>query len=197
MKKQKVSIQKLERAKVDVKTIKLSIQSDEANPVPSVDEVQRKKRFWQRGNKFIKFGFWDKRKLALSPEKSFIIHMMFANGTSKIFVIKTRGYSFEMKKKTYFLIYEESWFNLSLNQYELFYHENYVVPINREVQQLGNEAYFNVTPENAKEIIDFEYVKVLAGANNISNSMRLIMILVIINLAATILMMLMQFRGSG
>ena len=195
--KNKKLLSKLERAKEDVKMIKLDIKKEETNPKPKVNEMRRKKNFWDRGKNIIKFKFFDRRKLALSPEKSFIIHMLFANGTSKIFVIKTRGYSFEMKKKTYFLYYEESFFNLSLNQYELFYHENYVMPINREVQQKGNEAYFNVTPENAKEIIDFEYVKVLAGANNISNSMKIILILMIINVAVSVLIAFVLFRGGS
>ena len=156
-------------------------------------ELKKKTSILQSKKNRIKFSFWDRRKLRVSPDKSFIVTMMFNNGTLKTFIIRTKDSTFTMKGKTYYLYYEETWFDLSLNQYHLFFHEAFSVPINREVLQSGNESFFAVTPENLKSIIKFEYVKVLAGAHSIANQFKILFILIIVNILMSGLMALKVF----
>jgi len=173
----------------DVKKVTLEVNNG------TIIEMKRGKKITDKKDTHVKFKFWDKRKLKRSPDKSFIINMMFSNGTSKLFVIKTDGNTFSMKKKTYYLYYEESWFNLSLNQYELFYHENFSVPINREVIADGDEHYFAVTPENLKTIIKFEYIKALTGMSSIEKWIKITLILSGLTLIGVILLLLKLFQN--
>jgi len=143
-----------------------------------------------------KFSRKDNTNLKRNPESSYIVTMLFNNGTKRTFVVKTSKQTFDFRKKTYFLYHEESFFDLSLNQYHLFFHESNSVPINREIALDGDEAYFNVTPENLKQLIAMEYVKVLAGANSLDMRMRIVIILVAVNTLFGLLMVLKIF-GKG
>lgn len=132
----------------------------------------------------------DRWKLNKFPSHTFLIEMFFSNGTSKTWVIKTRKETFTYKKRTYYLRYADSWFNLSNNQYKLYYHEDFVVPIDREVAQLENtdaetgfeKAYFSVTPHNVKPIIEYEYVGRLVSSETFNKWLKLSVILSAISL---------------
>ena len=52
-------------------------------------EVKRSRNMFQRGKHVINLGILGRRKLKTKPEHSYIIEMMFSNGTSKTFVITT------------------------------------------------------------------------------------------------------------
>lgn len=116
--------------------------------------------------------WFDKRKLKKHPEKSFLIRMLFSNGTCKEFVIKTNHELFKYKKRWYHLRYENSYFNLTQNQYELTYFDDFVEPLDREVLKEGNKNFWSVTPENVKPIIDMNYVKVLASSQDIDKWLK-------------------------
>lgn len=165
--------EKLERKIDDVRTI--DIKSDGKKPPK---EIKRRKHFWNRGKHNRSFGFIGNWRLRKKPEESYVITMKFANGTSKTWIISTKKHTFKVKNKLYYLYYEEADFDISLNQYHLYYHERYAVPINREILQSDeNEAFFNVTPSNLQSLIKFEYVKVLAQAQSLSSTLRFVLVL--------------------
>lgn len=73
--------------------------------------------------------------------------------------------------------YEDSWFNITQNQYELNYFDDFTVPIDRAIQKMGDKRFFSVTPENMKPLIDMNYVKVLAQAQDFEKKMQTLVIL--------------------
>jgi hypothetical protein len=147
---------KEERKLEDMK--KVQIETDQG----TVKEMQRQKKVFQRGKHIIKLSWLDRRKLKTDPEHTYIITMWFANGTCKTWVLKSKKRIFKQSGKHYYIHYEESYYDISLNQYHLYYHENFPNPINREVVKQGNEVYFSITPENLKDFIDMKYTEVLA-----------------------------------
>lgn len=124
--------------------------------------------------KYRKLGFRNVWKLKSKPEKSFLIKMLFSNGTSKEFVIVGKTETFDYRKRTYYLQYENSWFNITQNQYELTYFDDFPVPVNRKIIKEGDEAFFSVTPENLKPLIKMEYVKALASSEEITKKLKTI-----------------------
>jgi len=151
---------KLKRA--DINEINsLSLLLDGEND--TVKEISRKKG---KDKKRLKFNWLSNWRLNRHPDKSYIITMMFPNGTLKTWAIKTEKSTFQLGKKCFYLYTEESYFDLSLNQFHLYYNFNFCVPINREVQQMGTEAFFVCKPDNLKGVIDMEYVGRLASSND-------------------------------
>jgi hypothetical protein len=179
------------RINEDIKQIKIEAEEGSSN------ELSRQKSMAQKDkSRYYRLGWNDRRKLKKNLEEAYLIHMLFGNGTSKTFVLTTTKKTFKMKGKTYFLYFEETWFNISMNMYELFYNEKFSVPINREIIQQGNEAYFNVTPENLKQIIDFEYVKVLAGAHSFSKILKTLLVIGFVNIAIAIISIFLKYNGK-
>ena len=116
--------------------------------------------------------FWDKRKLNKKPERSFLVTMMFSNGTCKNFVVEANSETFEYNKKNYYLRYEDSWFNITHNQYELFFFDDHPVPLDRSITKQGDKKFWSVTSENLKPLIDMNYVKVLASSQELEQFMK-------------------------
>ena len=182
------SINKLQRLKENMKDIKID----------KAEELKRQKNPFQKDKKkFYKFPFSSRRKLRVAPMSTYLITMYFQNGTMKTFSMTKTENTFDFRKKTYFLYYEEAWYDLSMSQYHLFYFEGFTVPINREVQQIGEEAFFNVKPDNLKNLIKFEYVKVLAGAHSFDKLLKVIILLVAVNILATAIIGFMQYSGGA
>lgn len=129
--------------------------------------------FVRHKKKYERLGYWNKRRLKHKPTKSFLIRMNFSNGTSKEFVIATNKETFDYMKKTYYLRYEDSWFNLTQNQYELNYFDDFPVPLDRTIIKKGDKAYWSVTSENLKPIIKMEYVKALASSQEIDRYLKM------------------------
>lgn len=121
-----------------------------------------------------------RRKLKKKPETSFLIKMYFSNGTSKEFVISSQNETFDYLGRTFYLRYEDSWFNLTQNQYELNYFDDYPVPLDREITRKGEKSYWSVTSSNLKPIIKMEYVKALASAQTLDRYLKLLLILGIV-----------------
>lgn len=181
---------KIKRKREDIKKIKIEKEGH-----TFVSEMSRQKKIIlplrkREKRKIFKLGFWARNKLARNPDKTYIIFMKFSNGTAKNFIIKTSSQTFKMKDKTYFLDYEEAWYNISLNQYSLDYHENFAVPINREVIQQGDEAFYCVTPENLKPLIKAEYVKALVGANKLNKLLIWLLIVSFVGAISGVIMVL-------
>lgn len=136
--------------------------------IPEVEDGKvREKLKWE------KLGFWQKRKLKRKPETSFLIRMFFSNGTSKEFVISTTKETFDYLGRTYYLRYEDAYFNLTQNLYELNYFDDYPVPLDREVVKIGDKKFWTVTSENLKDIIKMEYVKALASSQELNKFLRM------------------------
>lgn len=183
MKSKTKKVKKLSRIKEDVD--KVSIVADDMperpknaffgrvwKTKPRVVEIERKKgvmpSFKSKKENVIDFGMRSNYDLKKEPEKCYVIIMLFANGTMKEFVLKTSEQTFSISnnpKKHYHLYYEECYYNLSLNQFCLIYHENYVEPINREITVDNTESpYFSVSPDNMKDFVDMKYLKVITEA---------------------------------
>ncbi len=128
--------------------------------------------FVSESKKLKGIGWWQRRKLRKKPEHSFLITMIFSNGTSRRFIITTNKEMFEYKKRLYNLRYEDSLFSLTDNQYILFYHEDFINPIDRKIQRIGNTDYFTTTPENIAPIIAMEYVKALSSSIELNKFFR-------------------------
>lgn len=123
-------------------------------------ESDRQRGFhYRKGD--IKLRRKDRKKLVNHPEQSYVITMMFGNGTLKTWVVKTASDTFEVNKKMYNIVYEEAWFDLSMKQYHLFYYEGIPTNINREIEMHGDEAFFKVKPESLKPLIRYKYIDAL------------------------------------
>jgi len=147
-------------------------------------ELKRKKKLLDFKN--MNFGFKDNRKLKKHPESTFLIEMLYSNGTSKTFVIKTNKNTFSIDEKIYYLFYEECYFDLSMNQFRLIYHESCPVPINREIMKIGDDTYFSVTPDNLKPLVEMRYLEVLTTPIN-NNKINWKMLLIIGGIVALII----------
>jgi len=146
-----------------------------------------------------KLGFWNKRRLKKSPEKAFFIEMFFSNGTSKEFVITTNDEIFRYNKRWYHLRFENSWFNLSQNQYKLNFFDDYCEPMDREViRKLGKDGdknFFSVTPDNLKPLIDMEYVKALASSQELDKYLKMVAVFGFINLFISFIIIWKSFQA--
>ena len=140
----------------------------------------------------------DRIKLKYKADCSYLITMLFSNGTCKQFVISTREETFTYKGREYFLRYEDAWFDITYNQFRLFYHDDTAIPINREIQLLGDEKWFSVRPENLKPLLKMEYVKVLAQSQELSKYLKTTLIIVaIVGLIALGNLILTYQQGGG
>ena len=135
----------------------------------------------------------DESKLRHKPESSFMITMHFRNGTERTWVINTRKNWFRYQGQTYVINYEDMMYDLSMGRYRAYYHEDYATPINREIEQKGDSAYFAVRPENMKPVLDMEYVKKLVE-DNLSLMLMITMITTFVVLLATLIIIWMITR---
>jgi len=135
----------------------------------------------------------DEHKLRHTPESSFMITMHFRNGTERTWVHDTRKNWFRYQGQTYVINYEDMLFDLTMQRYRAYYHEDFATPINREIEQKGDAAYFAVTPENMKPVLDMEYVKKLVE-DNLSLMLMITMIATFVVLLATLIIIWMITR---
>lgn len=126
------------------------------------------------------------KKLKKKPDSTFLIRMKYNNGTLKNFMLSTTDMMFKHGSKWYFLYYEESWFNINHQVYELEYQENFALPINREVcikfdkegkTSNEDEVFANVTPSNIKDTVEMEYVRALVSGEELSKYLKIAMVL--------------------
>jgi len=139
----------------------------------------------------------DRRKLKKKPETSYLVTLLFSNGTKKTFVVVTTNELFSYRKKFYHLRYEDAVLNLNLNLFELAYDEDYVEPIGREIKQEGDKAFFSVKPDNVKPLIDMNYVKVLVESQDIQKLLKLGLFLAMINAVLLLVLVFFQLKESG
>ena len=127
--------------------------------------------------------WFDKLKLKVRPQQSFLISMKFSNGTRRTWVLITKDEIFTYKKRTYYLDYQNAYYDLTHNQYHLEFFDDFAVPIDRKIVQLQDDnisdeeqarAFFSVTPSNLKPLIKMEYVKALAESQELNKYLKLI-----------------------
>jgi hypothetical protein len=169
-------------------------KKDKLEKEQKVEEVKEKSKI---------FGFWEKRKLKNNPDECYIINMHYGNGTSRLFVLRTTDNVFIHKGKMYLLIHEECWFNLSIREYLFNFHENCVVPINRELEYKPNpeypnddmkaEAFYSVTPSNMEKTIKMEYVKALVNSVELTSMLKLILIVAIMGAGIALINAIMYY----
>ena len=145
-------------------------------------------------NKTLKIPYWSRRKLKKKPDMSFLIKMKFSNGTSKYFVIATREELFTYKKRSYYLRYEDAWFNINTNQYELEYFDDSPVPISKKIIKKGNKAFHMVNPENLKPLFEMRKAELLASDQNIDKIMRNLMMIGIFTALLLLLCLFLIYR---
>ncbi len=172
--------------KVSDKELPMVLDGDEGGVV-----VEKQK--WTSRKSKLKF--FDKRRLKKKPETSFLIRMIFSNGTSKEFVISTRAEIFTYKKRTYYLQYDESVFNLTQNQYELSYFDDVPTPLRRRIIKTGDKAFWAVTPENLKPLIEMNYVKVLAQNTEIDKYLKSTTMLTIFNMMLGFIILFFSYKS--
>lgn len=120
---------------------------------------------------------WDRIKLKLNPSKTFVVTMMYSNGTIQTFVVKAKTETFEHNKRMYYLYYENSWTDLTLKKTHLFYWDDNPTPINRVVRKEGDQKFFSVSPENIKPLLQMEYVKVLTQGEELNKFLKTVIAL--------------------
>ena len=156
----------------------------------------------QKGIKF--FARW---KLSRKPETTYLVTMRFSNGTQRTWVINAKEEVFRYRARTYYLRYEDSVYNITHKQQELFYHEDHVTPIQKEIIRMedpdaepGSEtarAYFSVVPSNVRDLLKQEYVKVLAQAQELSKYLKAGVVLSVFILLILLGVLYMNLRASG
>lgn len=138
-------------------------------------------------------GWWDRRKLKKKPEISFLIKMLFSNGTCKEFVVSTSEEVFTYRKRTYYLKYDDAYFNLTQNQFELTYFDDHPVPLDKSIIKRGDKAFWSVSPENLKPLIDMNYVKVLASSTDIDKYLKMTATLCVLITMLSLITLLLVF----
>lgn len=136
----------------------------------------------------------DKARMRLRPSSSFLVTMLFSNGTSRQFVVSTGKETFTYKGRTYFLRYEDAWFDLSYNQYRLMYFDDYPCPIDRKVTRKGDKSFWSVTAANLKPLIKMEYIKALAQAQELSRYLKMAMLFSILSTAGCIIIIALVYK---
>lgn len=141
-----------------------------------------------------KLSLRDRWKLNTSASTSYLVTMLFSNGTCKQFVINTTEETFLYKKRMYNLFYENAYYDLSFKQYRLFFFDDHSIPLEREIKKSGDKSWWSVRPNNLKPLLQMEYVKTLAQSHEISRYLKMSLMLCAINLFILIIMGVMLYQ---
>ena len=109
----------------------------------------------------------DKRKLAGRPTTTYIVTMIFGNGSCKHFVVEPDKLGFfTYLKKKYHLNQKNCIWDANNNTNRFYFHENYVEPVEfKEINvELTDETRMitSVTPENIDGVIKMESLRLIA-----------------------------------
>jgi len=151
-----------------------------------------------------KFTFWQKMKMKWWPEQTYLIEMLFSNGTIKQFIIRAKGETFMYKGRMYYLRYEDSYFDVTHKQNKLMYHEDFTVPMRKEIMKEKDprdankfHPMFEVHPSALKEVLRMEYIKQLAQAGDLTKWLKMGLFLSAVNLLLMVLLLVMWARAQG
>ena len=154
-------------------------------------ELKRDKRkvpLWKKKG-FFTMKLKDRNNLSKRPTKTWLVTMRYSNGTSRTFTVCTNDELFKHGKRWYYLYYEDSMYDLSLDSYHLYFDEDICTPIKKELQKIGNSNYWSVNPSVIRPLIKFEFLKILTSGNSLTKTLRVILLIVILNMFATVIIL--------
>lgn len=143
------------------------------------------------------YKFFSKRKMNTNPTTTYLITMLFGNGTMKHLVLEGKGFVFTYNKRKYHLNKTLSWYDVNHHQNRLMYYEDYAEPLNRAIHCDGDKKYLSITPDNITDVMAMEYVKVLSQSQQLSKWLKIAVFLMIANLALSFLNTLIFVLQSG
>ncbi len=143
------------------------------------------------------FGFFKKMKMYRNPSITYLITMLYGNGTMKHFIILTTKDMFTLNKKKYHLNKNEGWYDINFHQHRLMYHVDYVEPINKELKIEGDKAYMSLNPENIEPVLSMEYIKVLSQSQTLTKWIKMVLLFVVIILALNFINVIVFVLQSG
>jgi hypothetical protein len=129
----------------------------------------------------------DNLKLAKNPTSSYVITMLFGNGTMEHYVIETKENFFILNKKRYHLNKTLGWYDVNFKNNRLIYFEEYVEPIEHGVKFDGDKTFLYITPSNMQPVMEMEYVKILSQSAELTKWLK---ILIFIGIASLCLMLI-------
>lgn len=130
-----------------------------------------------------KISWRDRIRMGRNSDTAWVVTMLFSNGTCRQFVICTGQEMFKYKNRWYHLRYENSWFDLSFKYYRLFYFDDYVEPLDKEIIRKGDTAWWTITPSNVKGYTRQQHIKNITESE-ITKWLKIIMIVSGITLIA-------------
>jgi hypothetical protein len=111
-------------------------------------------------------GWRERMKLSKNPLTTYFVSMIHGNGSFDTFIIDTDQKLFEYNKKWYHLNIKKMLYDANEKTGRLIYHEDYVEPLEpKQIKELGNPAFFAVTPENIAGVIKAECVRLLSESD--------------------------------
>lgn len=117
-------------------------------------------------------------------DKIFGINMELNNGFHKLFLVKIQGNMFHFKKNTYVIDENLKYYNITNKIWMLDYHENYTMPIRRQIPVKNirlmyehpeyKEIELQTNPETLRKFIDSEIAKQVLKAGQLDDLLRLL-----------------------
>ena len=151
-----------------IKNKKNQEQVSSDNIEVDIGDVKEREKFTKDKTTLKKLNFFDRYKLKKNPDLSYFIVMFFPNGTCKEWVILNKNTYFRYKGKTYIIDTTEARFDVTQNQFKLFYYYEEAMPIQNEVIPYTDEdkqIFLRVKSDNVAPLIKQAYVKVLGSSN--------------------------------
>jgi len=170
-------IDKLLEEDVSTKDIEIPKIDKNTNDLPTVKDGGKVREI-KPGEKI---GLRERIKMGRNSDIAWIVTMLFSNGTCKQFIICTKDELFKYKNRWYHLRYENSWFDLSFKYYRLFFFDDYVEPLDKEIIRQGETSWWSVTPSNIKGYAKQQYVKNLTESD-ITKWLKTITVMVMVSL---------------
>lgn len=175
-------------------------------PAPPGTEAEMSENLVSQ-KKDVGIGFFARWKIRRKPETTYLIRMEFSNGTERTWVINAKEETFRYRGRMYYLRFEDSRYDVTQSMQKLHYHEDYVVPISKEIVKLedpsqppGSEsarAWFSVVPSNVRDILKQEYVKVLAQSQELSKYLKAVTVLSVLIILLMVGNLYLTLRGRG
>ena len=164
--------------------------------IPTVDDGKVK-----FAKKHAGLGFWKKMKLNRNPLTSYLITMIYPNGTVEHFVLETNSNFFKHgKKRQYHLNKTKCLWDSNEKQNRLYYHFDCVEPLEfLEIKsEVGlNEAYASITPQNLEPVIKMEFVRLIAEGPELSRMVKIVLFLCIAILGLLLIIVIVLVAQSG
>lgn len=153
---------------IDKKKSKNTNEMSDSDIEVDIGEVKERDKWNTNKKEMKKLSWFDRRKLKKNPDLCYYIVMFFPNGTCKEWVILNKNTFFRYKGRTYTIDTTEARFDITQNQFRLFYYYEETMPIQNEVIPYVDEdkaIFLRIKSDNVAPILKQQYVKVLASSN--------------------------------